>query len=224
MFVVPFGVYIFSKSKQDDRKIFLESLLWAIPASIVLDLFGHFNKAWLESTIFDTRFLNLMPYEGFLWGFSFIFFIVLFYEYFFDRSKIHHFIRRSYKFFALVFITALITLLVYMFKPHRMLIPYFYSILIGLFSLFDLVILWKYPVLIKKSITATVLLLPLFYAWEYTALFLNLWTFELGNHLYYFNLPFLPSTTLVPVEELVWFFVVTLAAILMHEFFLDNRK
>lgn len=220
-FTIPPISFLLYRLRKDDKRFILESILWAIPASIIIDLLGHLNKAWEESTLFESRFLGLMPYEGLLWGFFYVLLIILFYEYFFDRSKIHRFLKRSYYFFSLIILLAFITIILALNYRSLLEVQYFYAIIIVLFSLLNILILKKFKTLRLKSLLATFFLMPFYFMWEVIALELGLWTFEKGNHVLYLNFP---SGYSIPLEEVAWFTVVTMAVILIHELFMDNRK
>lgn len=203
-------------------KTFLFSLIFSVPFFFIIDYLAVLNKSWyLPKTIFPILFMG-HPLEGYFWGFLFVYSVVIFYEYFFDRTGREK-IGQNLKYFVWGVIAALILFIIlFLVQPELLRIDYFYFWL-GLFLIFAPVILFlsRFPRLTPKFIGVGLFFLPSYTLHELVGLFLNQWQFS-GTHfigwIQLFSFKF-------PVEELVFFILLSSPAILTYyELFDDDRK
>lgn len=69
------------------KKVLFFSIFSTIPFSIIIDYLAHFNKQWLVLNNTFPKFLGYVAIEDVIWVVFFVYFVVMFYEYFVDFSK-----------------------------------------------------------------------------------------------------------------------------------------
>lgn len=221
LFTVPPILFLLSKQRRHIWKHIITALLLSIPASWFFDTLGHMNNAWFESSLLNTRLWGQMPYEGFLWGFMFLLIIISFYDHFFDKYSTTKFTKRSKLFLTLIYICLLIFALLFKYNQDIFRIPFYYLFVLILSFVVILITHRLIPHLLKKTFLTSIYLFPVFMIWEITALELNLWGFERGEHIGYLELF---SRYEIPLEEILWFVIVVMACATIHEVFMDNKR
>src|SRR3989344_3323013 len=87
-------------------KSLIFTAIFSIPFSILVDYLAGMDKSWfVPSTIFSSRFLGVIPIEDFIWGFLWVFFTVMFYEYFLDRGKEKDHISQNIKYLVVLLLS-----------------------------------------------------------------------------------------------------------------------
>lgn len=220
-YVVP-ALYLSWRSPKNIAKSFVFSLVLGIPFAIIVDSIAVLSKAWITYSMFDIRFFGTMPVEDFVFGISFIYFIIMFYEYLLDKSK-HQIADTRLKYFVVPLIGAFIIFLIVLLSNRDLLnIPYAYFWLGFLGGLVPLVSLLSFfPKLISKFIKVGSYFFFLTLLFELTALQLNQWAFPDGQ--------FLGWVTILghsfPFEELFfWLMLASVSILSYYEFFDDDRK
>jgi len=200
----------------------LEALLWSIPGSLLIDWIGHYSRAWSywDNPLFASTGINIIgiPLESFIWGSLFWIFYVVVYEYFFDENRASDFNKKE-KFFALGF--AVISLLVVLYvNSYQPTIPFFFLFILLLIMFMTVISLAPYRKLIPRVIKFGLLVFILGLQIEFFSLKLGLWLFPDGDFLkqiMFFN-------HLIPIEEVLWWMIVPMAVVAVHEVFADNGR
>ena len=219
-FGIPAFYYLF-KCKNINQKTFLQTLLLTASATLIVETIAHSSKSWFVPTIFSFRIYNVFPLESYIWCITYCLFMIVFYEYFFDKGKILTKIKPSMKW--LLGITWMIVIGVgslAIFHPTVLSIPYFYTAFIALFILLNVIVLSKKPKLYKKmSLLSLFLFIPSILH-ELVSLELGHWSFTRGFHIGYVEL----LGYVFPFEELIWFLVVPITILVVYELFMDDGK
>jgi hypothetical protein len=140
---IPAFYFAFQNKNKYLIKNLLETLVFSIPVVAVVDYIASMNKAWFVPSILSWRLFGIVSIEMFMWGFFYVFFIINFYEYFFDRSIKKTFTQNTKKFFYIL-IPVLLLFTYRMLTNNIITIPYFYSILSLIFIIVTIVGLFKY--------------------------------------------------------------------------------
>ncbi len=210
------AVYLAYRLHREGRFI-LESVIFALPAILTIDLVGHISRSWdyWRSEMFGL-YIGPYPFIAFFWGFSFWFLIVTIYEYFYDRSFARSAPRSERR---TAFLATILTTLFLIFYDGWT-IPHFYAFLVAICFSLNLFLLLRYKYPFWKTYLPVLGLLPLAFLHEYVSLELGHWIFEPGVNFSY--LSFFGHS--IPLEEVLWFLVIHHSVILFHETYADNGK
>lgn len=220
LILVPPAIYLLYQLKKIQNKIIAQTLLFYLPIIVITDVLAHYNHAWIESTMFPYRVLGLFPFETFVWGIFYGIFMISFYEYFFDTKKQKKF-NPNFKYaVAIIWIVLIMLVIIRINTPWLLTVRYFYTIYIGMFILLNAYTYIKYRGFASKALIAGLLLVPVSLCDELVQLSLNHWYFPLQTNLLYVWIAGHP----IPVEELLWFTVIPMAAISVYEVFADNHR
>ena len=215
------AIYITLKRKIIFRKTCLFSLLVTFPLVLVFDHIATINQAWYENATMGIRILNSFPIDTFIWIFLYVYFIIAFYEYFFDTDRIKKFFSKNIK--HLIYILGGIVLMfgiIYAINKSLFIIPYFYAFFVLLlFILPPLLILLKCPRLMKKIIYQSLYFFLLSIIYEITALYANHWSFP-GEYIGFVEL----FSFRFPFEEFLWLMFCVPSILSIYEFFADDSK
>lgn len=210
-----------------NRATILKAALFALVSGVLIGLaldyiFTFSGSWWVNDTIFNFRFLNIVPAEDILWGFLNIFLVVLFYEVFLEMDRNQNRNPKQHYMWALALITLTIFSLAYVFDPQLLNIPHFYiygGITLLIIPSIIFFIRFKKPV--KKIFITALYFFYLSLLFELGAVNLGHWGFYADNYLMTMTL----GNIRVPFEEL--FFYVTILAssmLVYYEYFFDDRK
>ena len=214
------GFYYLFKQKEYTKKIFIESILFTIPFTIIIEIFGHYNNAWYEHTIFSLRLFDLFPIESFLFGFNYYLFVTVFYKYFFDKPNKPKFNKNFIIVIILLFIALAATIILLQLNSPLLTIPYYYAVLLSFMFVFVIIVTIIKPFLFKRALLVSLYLIIPSLLHEYVSLELVHWSFEKGNHIGYIE--FLNHT--IPIEELIWLPLVPIVMVLFFEIFQDDGE
>ncbi|KKS44091.1 hypothetical protein A2567_01245 [Candidatus Azambacteria bacterium RIFOXYD1_FULL_42_11] len=211
------------RTKSAIKKTAIFAAIFSILMTPMLDYVAVVNGVWVVSTVFPVKLFGTTPAEQFIWGFFFVYFLVIFYEHFFDKSK-NEKINPRLKNFVIVFtILSLSFLFVVFINPNIIQIEYAYFWIAFIFGFIELILfLLVYPGLLSKFFKTTIYFFSLAVLVEFTGLKLNHWFFPKNTKFIgwvgLFGLKF-------PFEEFLFYFVMLAAMILTYyEFFVDDRK
>jgi len=221
VFIGPPSFYITVRNKSIFKKTALFSILFSIPMVVIVNYMGTVNKAWLELTETSIKVLEVVPVESFIWGLLMIYFIIAFYEYFFDKDKIKTEFSQNIK-YLIYFVAFLISLfgVIWLTNKDLLVVSYFYIYLvIILFILPTLVTFLRYPVLIKKIVCQGLFFLLLGVMYEIAALYAGHWEFP-GEYVGMLNI----LEFKIPVEEFLWLIFWVPAIISIYEITADDKK
>lgn len=216
-------MYITLNRKIIFRKTFLYSFVFSFPCVFVFNYVATVSGAWWEKGTIGLKVLGAFPIDTFIWGFLYIYFVVSFYEYFFDNDRIKKTFSHRMKYLGVIL--ALLTFvfgLIYYLNKDLFVIKYFYLLLILLiFIVPTILIIYRYPLLTKKVIYMGLYFVLFSFIYELSALFVGQWGFDKGGYfigwLEIFSLRF-------AFEEFLWLVFAVPALILIYEFFADDRK
>jgi len=219
--VLPTMFFLY-KLRTDRSGYIFEALMWSIPNSILIDWVGHYSRAWnyWGNPLFASTGIIIfgIPLESFVWGSAFWIFYVVVYEYFFDENRAPGFGKKE-KFMALslVFFSLIIVLLINLYNP---IVPLFYLLVLIFLLSIVVIFLIPYKRLIPRIIKFGFFVFTLGLLTEFFSLKLGLWTFPGGNSIK----EILFFGYLMPIEEIIWWFVVPVAIATVHEIFADNHS
>jgi hypothetical protein len=201
--------------------IFAGSLF--VPVTVVLDSPAFFDRSWfVPNSAF--RFLrSSVPIEDVVWVFLWLYFAVIFWEFFLDYLRPNLKISPHVKYLVLIvvgFSTAYF--LFYLFKPEYLAIKYFYlkaGIVFGAIPV--LAVLFRFPKLMRKVALLGIYFLMVSFLAEFVGLRQGHWYFP-GEH-------FLGTTTLagqrIPYEEMIfWWTLGVPGLVCWYEFFIDDQR
>lgn len=212
--------YIIIRVK-DQKFILLKCILFSIfigsPLSLIFDYIGTASGSWQETTRFKSLILDVFPFEGLIWGVIYVFFIVLFYEYFLSAKNNTIVFNNRVKYGVLGMLIFLFAFFAqWSTNKSALIIPGFYFYLA-----FFITIPWCVIFLIKKSTkfkkyfleVAFFTILSLIY--EYTALSANLWHFRETGYIGF--IPFFQYK--FPIEEAFLIIFAPIFLISIYEYF-----
>ena len=221
-FAVP-SIYISIKKKEIIRKTFIFSFVTSLPLAFVVDYIGHVSYLWCSSTMFSWRVLNAFPVETFLWALFYAYFIVSFYEYFFDKDKNKKKIAKSFKILLYVFSAVLFLFaMFYFFAQELLIIKEFYIFFVIFLMLIPFIlVLYRYEKLRSKIWLITGYFFVISFIYELVAIYLGNWSFY--SHQYYIGILNIFGFRF-PVEEFLWLVFAAPALLCIYEYFADDKK
>lgn len=213
-YLVP-GIYLSFIYPKAIKKAALFSLIFGAPIYAIIDYLAIKSGAWqLHSATIA---------ENILWGVFGVYFLVMFYEYFFDRENIQQLFSPRIKFLTIAVAAVLgIFFAIFAANPDLLKIDYFYLKSGIAFALVPVVLTLLFlPKLSGKFLKTAAYFAILNLTYELTALSLNQWSFP-GDQ-------FIGKVVLFgktfPFEELFFFILLgSLALLSYYEFFADDRK
>ena len=150
-FAIP-AIYISFWHRKFIKKALIVSAA-ALPFTLIVEYIMGVTGQWVfPSSIFNSRLFGFTAYEVFFWYFAWIYFIVMFYEYFLEEKCTHKLSspRLKYVFFAFVALVGLF-LAKMAITGSFVAIPYFYLIWGITFGIIPIIlVLLKFPNLFTK--------------------------------------------------------------------------
>ena len=201
--------YISFKSRGIIRKTLVYSAVFVIPLTAIGYYMGVLSKTWNTSL--------MIP-----WMFIYLYFIISFYEYFYDEDKKKDKMSKNMKYLIWINLTLIILFtIIYFLNKDLLNIKYFYAILILVVFVFPIVFInWNFPSLIKKVTIQGAYFFLLSLIYELIALHLGYWTFGEGNYIGWVTL----FGYGMPFEEILWLILAVPAGISIYEFFEDDER
>ena len=228
------SLYLIYKYGAAVKKTFIFSVVFSIPFTFILDYLISRDRGWyIIDTIFSFRVFDVIALEQFLWGFLCVFYIVIFYEYFLDKTEPRPIIpllnkagesaQRHMEYFSIALSIVLFIFVALAFwAPELLVLDYAYLILGILLGVIPLTIfLFRFQDLVVRFFASTVYFIFFSMIVEYTGLKLNHWIFP-GHHflgmINFFGFP-------IPYEEVILYFFFSAPIVLAYyEFFCDDRQ
>jgi len=203
------------------RKVALFSVIFSFPVSLISDYIAVTNLAWfVPHTVLPFRFFGVIPLEGFLWSALFMYFVILFYEHFFDRGENRLFGKNMVWLIRLLFVALFVFSVLLFRNPDALRIPYAFALWNVPFILPFIVILGFYRKLIPKIVLVGVYFFLFWIPYDLVSLHLNHWNFPGEQFIGWINF----FGFVIPFEELLYFIFVAPALLAYYEFFDDDRK
>lgn len=217
--IVPPAIYLTIKKPELIRKIGLVSMFLSFIGVAVVSYLAYRDGAWYIP-YYSRMAFDVFSLEDFIWGIMYFYYVLAFYEYFYEKEKILNF-PKSFKKNALAILagSVLFSITAYFF-PEFFVIPYFYPAFVLIF--FILIPWWmlcKQPNLIVKSIKVGIFALFPHLIGEYIAAVNHNWWFPGKHFIGYVN----TFGITIPVEEFLWIILAVPAIIAYYEFVADDR-
>lgn len=204
--------------KKSRFKILCFSLIATILFAIPLELMCRLKDAWDVTSIFP-RLFYYIPIENILFAFFNIFWVLSFYEYFIDRDS-NKKISKNFKFLILLFVFFSILVFSLFFYNKNLVGLDYYLMAIPVLIIPALIIFFKYPKLLKKTILTTIFFALIFFVYEIVSMKLGHWWWP-GDYLYDFNI----FGMRFPIDDvLIWYLLSTPVLIGGYEFFVDDHN
>lgn len=215
------SAWLSCRSQKNIPKSLIFSLIVSIPATIVIDGTAVLSQAWSISSSFAFRLLGIIPIEQFLWGFLFIYTVVMYYQHLYSKGG-RELVNRRMGLLGCILFTLLSGFLIAFFTDRNLLnIEYMYFI--GGVIIYLLPIagtLKAFPNLISKFIKTQAYFAFLSLLFELVALRLDLWSFP-GK--YYIGQIDVFGRNL-PFEELIFFPILGAVGVLAYYELFGNGK
>lgn len=81
------SLYLSLKRPELIRKTAIYSFFAGLPVVFITDYLAHVSNTWYEPSVLGVRVLDTFPLDIAIWGFLYVYFIIVFYEYFFDKDR-----------------------------------------------------------------------------------------------------------------------------------------
>lgn len=217
------SIWLSYRSKDRIIKSASFSLIFSIPFTIVFEYLATLDKSWVVRTsIFPFRLFNIILIESLIWGFLFVYFVIIFYVHFLDKGK-PVLIDPRMKYLACLLGILLLAFFIALFTNSRVLeikYAYFWNGLIFGFMPTTIFLLF-FPELLSQFVKTAVYFFFLSMLYELTALELGLWMFPGANFIGWVEL----LDYRFPFEEFFFWCMLSSASVLSYyEFFDDDRK
>ncbi len=217
-FLVP-SAYLTTKSKNILRP-FIYAVIISTTVGLLFDYIGALNHTWYTiQSIFPWRIFNLIPFENPLWSFLYFYTILITYEYFW-AEKVKYMKRGITA--TLIFIVFVFTAysLVHVYNPYLIAnIPYVYLIF-G--TVFFIIPTFTYLLFNRKDLNKFLLvaayIIPLGFINEITSVALRYWEYPSKDFIGWVSL----LKVEFPVEELIFFIILSPFAMLSYYKFLNK--
>jgi len=216
------SIYLSIKRPAIIKKTLIFSSFFAPPIVLIFNYLAHVSGAWYEPSVIGVRVLGVFPIDTFIWGFLYCYFIIVFYESFFDNDRNKKiFSHNTKKIFYVISVMLFIFCLTYIFNKDVLNIKYFYILFVLLFFLVPTIkILYNLPLIFDKVILQGIYFLILSIIYELTAIYNKQWHFPGKYYVGFvelFGLKF-------PFEEFLWLVLAVPAVISVYEYYVDDRK
>ena len=212
-FGIPAG-YLSWQNKKLAKSVTSIALTFIIPLTFIADYLAHADGAWQNISVTGVKLLGVYPIEDFLWGFLYFYYVIIFYEYFFNGTlqKIRK-LNNIYSTKIPLISVAVFTLFILLFS-NKIRVPYFYTLwLLSCFVVIPILIYFKRREIIKDSLKITLVSWFAGGLYEYAAHLMHNWVFP-GKH-FIGHIQILGAN--FPVEELMFLLLNVPAMIAYYE-------
>ncbi|MBI3036072.1 hypothetical protein HYY71_07170 [Candidatus Woesearchaeota archaeon] len=205
------------------KKSALFSAVLGIPLTIITDYLAETSGGWLfPESAFTFRLFGAVTIDGLVFGYLYVYFIIMYYEYFVNRKQKDELFYPNLKYLAIGCLTLFtLFLLIFIYNPLILKINYIY-LKMGMILIILPVcaILLMRPNLVAKFFKAGLYFFWFSLIYEITALKLGQWTFPGKQYLGLISL----FGVKFPLEELFfWIMLGAVSVISFYELF-DNNK
>lgn len=216
------SIYLTLANPRSFRKTIYYSILFGIPFSIIFDYIAIVSDSWHETTMFNFKFLGVVPVENTLWAILMIYVTIIVYEYVFDQGGDRIHFPKRIKYLVYVFLILGTTFaLIYSLNRELLVIKYFYIIFTLFVFIIPIFLITKaFPNLIPKLLLQGFAFSFAGFIYEVVSGYNGHWKFS-GNE--YIGMIRILQVTF-PIEELLWILLSVPAFICIYEFFADDRK
>lgn len=221
-YVLP-SIYI-SVKKPDFIKKALSMATAGLPILLITDWIAVKTGTWyFPTSIFASRLFGTTVFEVVLWLFMYVYFVLIFYEYFLEKHCTDRLPHRRFKYLIMIFMLLFSMFIISLVTTGTFIeIHYIYLIFGFAFCFIPIpLILLKFPKLITKVAQATIYFTASSFLWEIVALRLKQWTFPGKYFIGWFEV----LGVRFPFEEfIVWIVLGSAAVIVWYEYFDDDQK
>lgn len=227
-YIVPAAYIILRSGKINFKKVSLITFVIATFAG-ALDAMVTANKGWWipeDQLVFHFRFLGLWNLDNTLWYAGMAFYLVIFYEYFFDSEKSHKLSKLSKYFLLFPIAITLVFLLLYYFFPNILFnIRYAYLTVFAPLIFAPAIVLLFLARKNAFELFGKFTLVAMFFFFvnilhEISALSLGQWIFP-GEYIGTVHL----AGVVIPIEEFVMYIIFSAyTGLAYYEIFVDDRK
>lgn len=205
------------------KKVALFMLMLVGPIVFIFDYLAYRDNTWfVPNSLF--RFLgNAIPIEDAVWAILWVYYGIMFWEYFLDTEKSKRLFPRSiWILFGLCVFLLVIFFLLYFLYPVILYVPYFYLALGIVFGILPIVyVLVRYPRLLPKLLFIAGYFFVVSLLTEVVGLRQYQWVFTGSHYLAVFQL----FGHRIPFEEMLfWFGIGIPSTVCWYEFFADDRR
>lgn len=221
-FIIP-TIYLFLRKKKPIKELLVGSLLIGNGLGLMFNIIASANNAWVEVSsqlVFNYRLFGFLPIDEPIWFFFWAFFILTFYEHFYEKDNRDK-LSKKFKFIAIpTFLATVLTVLVAVFDKERLVFNYAYFFSVSP-VIIPIVYVLKYrPGMIMKFIKTGAFFFMLCLIYELTAVSLGQWYFP-GQYIGWVEL----MGIRFPFEELLfWMGVGPFAVLSLYEGFVDDDR
>ena len=194
-------------------------MLFSFIGVAIVSYLAFRDGAWYDPSYSRLAF-GVFSFEDFIWGIFYFYYILGFYEYFYEKEKNLTFPKNFKANVKVTLAVGFLFLITAYFFPEFFIIPYFYPLFVLIvFILIPWWLFYKQQNLIVKSIKVGIFILIPHLIGEYIAAVNNNWWFP-GDH-------FIGYVTAlgitIPLEEFLWIILAVPAIIAYYEFIADDR-
>lgn len=221
---IPSILLSFLKPSQIKKSLLVSALF--LPAMIVIDYVAERTGTWtwpLPDSFFSFRFFGYVSIEVLVWVFLHIYFVVMFYQYFFEKKVLKKILdRKSEEAMLMTVIYFLVFIVTLLLSPVVLNVPYWYLVF-GAFGILPAVIIeeYKYPKVFHRLLKTAIYFFYVNITYELVALNIGWWSFPSKEFIGYVS--FLGKT--FPFEEfLFWLVLFTLSVLSYYEYFFNREK
>lgn len=218
--IIP-GVYLSFRNPKCVARAALFSLI-SLPALFSVEYFAIKNGAWFfnANELILPDFFNTVAFEAVIWYFAWFFLVIMYYEHFLDKDAHTKLGGPRLKYMLFAFMGCLVFTLVIAINnlPHY--VPYYYLVFCLLLILTPIVLVLHYnPSLFTKFAKVTLYFTYLHFVMDFTHIKLGHWSYP-GEFIGWFQI----FGAALPAEELIFWVVLSAAAIVSWYYYFDEKN
>ena len=210
------------KNKRIIPRLLIAAILGSSALAVLIDYLGFINQSWyVVDTVFPFRLFNLIPVEDIIWGFSWIYLILVYFESTNRTGNKSLMGKRAKYWLGISGFAILVLLLIQNLTPNLLIVPYYYLTAGLILALGPAVVFLKYyPGYIFPFLKTALYITPVSFANEITSLKLGYWHFDGGQFLAVSKV----LGVSLPLEELFFFILIGSIFVLSYYEFFDGDQ
>ncbi|MEK6984179.1 MAG: hypothetical protein AABX33_06410 [Nanoarchaeota archaeon] len=196
------------------KKVAFFSIIFSLPFTTIIDYMAVITGSWTVTTSFPFRLFDIIAIEDFVWGFLYLYFVIMYYEYFLENKHKDRLYYPNMKYLAIAFAVFLIAFLASMFmNPMLLNIPYFYFIFGIVIEVIPIgIIVFKHPPISSGLLKISAYFFYLLFLMGIAGVKLGHYSYPGANFIGWINLFFIS----VPIEELIFAFILSSPATIAY--------
>jgi len=218
------SLFLLFRQRRQLKNIFFATFLFGLLFGFFLDYLAELNNAWswagTDQLVFSYKILGIVNVDVMIWFFLWTFFIIIFYEHFFEKDRGEK-ISPNFKYGLFLGLGAVFAIIIASFINVGLLNFGYAYLLLGFLALLPFIyVVKKKPVLLLKFFKAAIFFSILYLVYEITALSLDQWRFP-GE---YIGMVTWGSISF-PIEEFVFWILLSCPVVLSYyELWVDDFK